>query len=286
VVVEPGSSPAESRLLTRGLLLLHVVAENAAEGCGLTELANATGISKATCYRILRVLRDWQWVRLDAETKRYRLGLGLLSVVGPLTEAGGMYDAVLDVLRRLSWTAQETAGVDVYVDEEIAVVAEVQGPNLIAQVSRSLPRRMPAYCTSTGKIFLAAQEPESVLRRYAGKYVRRGSGGAESVDRFVELLAGVRAQGYAVARDEYEDGAAAVAAPVHVAGALECAIWVGGPSFRLTEERADELAPLVAVAASELSSVLEAAGQGMLQIDETWHRGQGRKRGEVLSATK
>ena len=61
-------------------------------------------------------------------------------------------------------------------------------------------------------------------------------------------------QGYAVAIDELEVGLTAVAAPIRNAhGDVVASMSVSGPSFRLPEERVDEVVRLVVEAAREVS---------------------------------
>jgi IclR family transcriptional regulator, acetate operon repressor len=260
--MNPVPTDTSPRVLHRALRLVGAIAERNDHGIGLTELSRETGISKATCYRIVSVLREWRWVTLDEQSKRYRLGLGFVAVASRAASATGLHEAVAEMLAGLSRETEETAGLDVFVDDEIMVLEEIQGPNLIAQVPRPVPRRMPAYCTSTGKVFLADLPRDEVLRTYRTRYKKQGPGAPATLPEFADTLNLVREQGYAVAFDEYEEGAAAIAAPVYDAdGALEYAIWIGGPTFRLTHQRIQELAPFVIRAADECALRLQDASR-------------------------
>jgi DNA-binding IclR family transcriptional regulator len=70
-------------------------------------------------------------------------------------------------------------------------------------------------------------------------------------------LADVRERGYALATDELELGLTAIAAPVRSAhGDVVASVSVSGPTFRLDEERLEELAPVLVAAADEVSTRL------------------------------
>ena len=59
---------------------------------GVTEIANRVGLHKSTVSRILATFEQENLVERDADTRRFRLGLGLISVAGPLLaelESGG-----------------------------------------------------------------------------------------------------------------------------------------------------------------------------------------------------
>ena len=51
---------------------------------GVTEIANRVGLHKSTVSRILATFEQEHLVERDAETRRFRLGLGLIAVAGPL----------------------------------------------------------------------------------------------------------------------------------------------------------------------------------------------------------
>jgi DNA-binding IclR family transcriptional regulator len=75
-------------------------------------------------------------------------------------------------------------------------------------------------------------------------------------------LAQVRQRGYAVAREELEEGLSAVSAPIvdregHVIGVVS----VSGPSFRLTEKLLEELAEMTRETARAVSHQLGWPGE-------------------------
>jgi DNA-binding IclR family transcriptional regulator len=111
-------------------------------------------------------------------------------------------------------------------------------------------RRVPHDCTANGKVFLAwdaALMPEGFDEH--------------------ELEA-VRARGYAVAVDELEQGLSALAGPVYgPAGNVVAALSISGPTYRLSAERIERLAPLLLEQCRELSLRLGHAQQGAHEIE-------------------
>src|SRR5512132_3005425 len=51
---------------------------------GVTEIANRVGLHKSTVSRILATFEQEGLVERDPDTRRFRLGLGLIAVAGPL----------------------------------------------------------------------------------------------------------------------------------------------------------------------------------------------------------
>ncbi|MGW2195938.1 IclR family transcriptional regulator domain-containing protein, partial [Streptosporangium sp. NPDC001682] len=76
------------------------------------------------------------------------------------------------------------------------------------------------------------------------------------LDAFIESLDSVRRNGFALAYDELEVGAASVAAPVRVRDSTPYAVWIGGPTYRITRDRIDSVAESVIKAARGLSELL------------------------------
>ena len=66
----------------------------------------------------------------------------------------------------------------------------------------------------------------------------------------------MRSRGYGTAVNELEIGASAVAAPVFVKDEVVAAVWVGGPSFRLTRPRIPDVAAALNSVAKEVAGFL------------------------------
>ena len=83
------------------------------------------------------------------------------------------------------------------------------------------------------------------------RFTERTITSIEDLDRQLETIAH---DGYVVSIEELEHGLNAVAAPIRdQGGAVIAALSVSGPGYRLTEDRAREIAPDVVAAAGEIS---------------------------------
>ncbi|HEY0186432.1 MAG TPA: IclR family transcriptional regulator C-terminal domain-containing protein [Cellulomonas sp.] len=240
---------SEARLARRTVVVLKAVAAQP-EGIGLSELSRAALVSKATCLRILAVLRDEGWVVLDRETMRYRIGLGVLAIsVGFLNE-GAATAEIVDAVARLAAQSKETAGFDQVSASGVTVLLQEVGPQLIGQAVRPVPRLQTLLATSTGKAWLATLD-EPTVRELVGE------GAPEGTDALIAELALIRERGYAVTLDGIEPGAASVAAMTGDGDGH--AVWIGGPTFRFTAERCAELGAMVVARAAELTPALRVA---------------------------
>lgn len=229
------------------------------DGVGLSEIARETGIPKATCYRILRLLEEERWLALHPKTRRYRISLGLLGVVGSLLE-GGMYPGVRAVLEGLTADSMEMSGFDSLSPPVIKVLAQVPGPHLIGLSPRPVPRNQSVWNTASGKATLATLPREQVEASFGEVFAETMAESALSFDTYLDSLAAVRERGYAIAVDELEPGAAAVAAAVPTRSGMPYAVWIGGPAYRLTKERLPELGAMTVQAAHNIGRLLGLDG--------------------------
>lgn len=245
----------ESGLVRRTIWVLRAVAAHP-NGVGLSEIARESGIPKATCYRVLSVLERESWLTLDPDTRRYRVSLGLLSIVGGFLDGNGGYRHMRQVITDLAAETQETCGFDVLHPPNVMVVAQVAGPRLIGQTMKPVPRTQPVWSTSTGKVLLAMLDRAKVVDEYGDDIEHNAPKSLGGIDRFLSTLDAIVERGYAYSRDELEEGATSVAAPVRVGDSYPYAVWIGGPSFRLTPEWVEEVSPRLLEASAKLGELL------------------------------
>lgn len=244
-------------LVRRTVRVMRAVASNP-EGVGLTEVSRLTGLSKATALRILGDLVSEGWVAANGETHKYRVSLGMLDVVGRLLDGDSAFENLRRALRNLSDETQETAGFDLLVRPHVVVVAQEAGPQLISQAIRPVPRSQPVWITATGRVFLAYEDRVTIPKVYGATFPATSARErTQGIKDFIDQLDVVREHGYALVRNELEDGASAIGAPVFNDGRVAYALWIGGPSFRFTDQRVPELAAQALRTARELSALVQ-----------------------------
>ena len=93
--------PTKPSLVRKTATVLRAIAAGG-DGIGLSDVARATALPKATCLRILNDLIDEQLVVLDPDSKRYAVGFGALSLVGGLLGSESANVHIRHELRRLA----------------------------------------------------------------------------------------------------------------------------------------------------------------------------------------
>jgi IclR family pca regulon transcriptional regulator len=129
----------------------------------------------------------------------------------------------------------------------------------IMSIALFVGTRLPAYCTSMGRVLLAQMTDEDLDNCLADTDLRpRTPRTLTSVAELREVLAGVRRAGYAVVDQELELGLRSVAVPVYGSNkVVVAAINVGTQSARISlKELHRRVLPEITSAAADLTRAL------------------------------
>jgi DNA-binding IclR family transcriptional regulator len=164
---------------------------------------------------------------------------------------------VTPIMRGLSERLRETVHVGMLDGAAVRFVAAVEGPTAVRVASR-LGRTMPAHCTSTGKAMLA-QLPQAELHQLLPdenlETITDRSIGSRA--KLEAELSRIREQGYALNREESEEGVASVAVPIPTqAPGLRLALNAAAPQHRLGRSQYTTVAAALTEAAKEISDQL------------------------------
>jgi len=215
----PDTPPATafSQSLERGLAILSTFNEGTPV-LGIAELARAVGLNKSTAFRYVATLAKLGYLQQDPETKRYSLGprvvdLGFAAInsMEVTRVAGHLLQALSDETGYTVSMAVLDGPDIVYVDRRRSGRAASFAMGLQLHVGS----RLPAYCTSMGKVLLAHRDPAE-LRTLLDRtdLARRGPKTITAREQLVAALARIRHYGIAVNDEELAAGLRSVAAPV------------------------------------------------------------------------
>jgi len=242
----------------RALLLLKTFGPSRPE-LGVNELARMHGLHPSSVSRLLATLAEAGLVRADPETRRYRLGLGILELAAVLLRDFDVRSAAQPVMRDLSRLVQETVNLSVLDGAEAVIIDQVAAPSGVAFVSW-IGRRTPVHATSHGKLLLAyLAEPRQdevlgTITDRSGRLPKITERTIDTVKELVDEMALIRRRGYATARGEFHPDTSGVSAPIFgPTGEVAAALVVAGPSFRVSQRRQMELAPTVIETAAGIS---------------------------------
>jgi IclR family transcriptional regulator, pca regulon regulatory protein len=235
--------------LQRGLAVIRAFDRTHPE-LTLSEVATATGVTRAAARRFLLTLMDLGYVRSDGRffslsPRVLELGYAYLSSLS-LTEVAEPH------LEALVAEVNESSSVSVLDGPDVVYVARVPTSRIMT-VAISVGTRFPAYATSMGRVLLAGLSDEELAAYLENLTLHRLT--ARTIASTAALRAEVlrvRAQGWSLVDQELEEGLQAVAAPIRDrAGCTVAAVNISAHASRTSLEsiRRDLVPPLLATAA-------------------------------------
>lgn len=192
----------------------------------IAQVAAATGLDRATARRCLLTLAQQGYADYDGKfftlaPRVLRLGTACLATM-PLPRI------VQPVLDALSDRIGESTSVSVLDGGDVVYVARA-AQRRVMSISLMPGSRLPAYCTSMGRVLLAAlPEPAARAALGPGPLPARSPLTLTDPDAVMAELARVRAQGHALIDQEVELGLRSLAVPVlNARGAVVAALNLG-----------------------------------------------------------
>jgi DNA-binding IclR family transcriptional regulator len=223
------------QVLERMFALLDVLAVHR-EPVSLKQISQQTGLHPSTAHRILNDLTTGRYVERP-QAGSYRLGMRLLELGNLVKARLDVREAALAPMRELHKLTHQPVNLSMRQGDEIVYVERAYSERSGMQVVRAIGGRAPLHLTSTGKLFLAHDDPQRV-RAYA---TRTGLAGhtrnsITELPRLERELAAVRANAAARDDEELEIGVRCMAAGIFDdQGQLVAGLSISAPADRLEE---------------------------------------------------
>jgi IclR family pca regulon transcriptional regulator len=243
--------------LARGLNVMQAFSKDSPRLTS-SQISARTGLSRAAVRRCLHTLRLLGFVDLE-ERNEFSLAQRVLTLSHAYTSSNRLPRAAQPILEKLSAALEESCSVATLVDDDLIYVARAQVSRIMT-VDLAIGSRLPAYCTSMGRVLLA-HLPQDQLDEYLRRVVlrRHTSRTIVSVTKLHKVLEKVRNDGFAMVDQELEEGLRSVAVPVRVAGGqVVAAMNVGTHAQRMPVEAIkSRFLPKLLAAAKNLSLALQ-----------------------------
>ena len=217
--------------------VLLLFADSPSPQLGVTEIANALGISKSAVHRILLSFKNKNLLEFDPVTRKYVLGPAILDL-------SSKYLGTLDIrklasaeLTRLSRATSETATLSLRSGARHRVYVEQVTPDREVIMRVQLGVAWPLHAGASSKALLAFL-PADEIDAYLGGTLEPVTGHTVTDPaRLRRDLNVIRQTGWARSSGERQQGSASVAAPIlDAAGRPVGVISVCGPAERFADD--------------------------------------------------
>ena len=199
--------------LARGLIVIQAFTQQSPQ-MTISQISIKTGLSRAAVRRCLYTLTKLGFAGAE-DGSRYSLRPRMLTLSHTYTASNTLASAAQPILERMSAALRESFSVATLDGEDIVYIARTTVSRVMA-VDLHIGSRLPAYCTSMGRVLLAWL-PQDQLENYLAKVVLtpHTTRTVNSIEKLRMLLRNIRRNGYAVCDQEYEVGLRSLAVPVY-----------------------------------------------------------------------
>lgn len=251
--------------LVRGLEVLSLFTPET-PALSLSQIVETLKINKSTAYRVLSTLEATQYLEQDAATRLYRPSVKVLRLGFTAINSIEIRQIAKPYLEKLALDLDETVSLAVLDDFHTVYIERVRNQSIVGVVL-GIGSRLPAHCSSLGKVLLAGLSPEeleeNLARHELNAYTQKTITTREAL---LAELEQIRQRGYAVGDEELTLGLRAAAAPIFDGTRKTVAsVNVTGLGIRITDQRLrDEIVPELLDATAQISAIL-----GYLPISST-----------------
>lgn len=167
----------------------------------LTSVQEAVGYPKSSLFMLLRTLVDLGWIETDATGTRYGIGVRALLVGTSCVDGDEVVAAARPALDRLAEDTAETLHLARLDGTHVVTLATRPSPHHLRPFTR-VGRRLPAHSTALGKALLATHTDDQLRSLLPPVLPRLTEHTLTDREQLLAELHTVRAQGYAVDREE------------------------------------------------------------------------------------
>lgn len=221
----------------------------------LTDASAYLGVASSTAHRLFAMLQYRGFVRQDPHTKVYQSGAALTNIAFSLLSKLDVRTRARPILERLNEEVKETVHLGVLDGSMVRFVDAIESPRPVRVASR-MGKAMYAHCTSTGRAILAQLPDSEIFKLYPENDLpQMTTSSISNRDALVEELERIRQRGYAIQREESEEGVSSVSMAI-TSNLIPSrfAINISVPTTRMTATKIKEIASVLTLASDEMSS--------------------------------
>lgn len=259
MATEPASLPAPGdsyvQSFARGLQVIRSFSAAAPQQT-LSEVAGACGLTRAGARRILLTLQTLGYVTTDG--KWFQLTPRILDLGFAYLSSMPIWNRAEPVMEALVREVHESCSAAVLDATDIVYVLRVPTQKIM-RINLGVGSRLPAWCTSMGRLLLA-DLPEAEMRERLAASEREAftRHTVTEPEALATKVAQARRQGWCLVNQELEEGLISIAAPiVDRAGRMVAALNISGQANRTPARQMQEtMLPALRAACAQISAML------------------------------
>lgn len=230
----------------------------APEGRTLSELVNELGLPLSATHRLLADLIEQGYVRKDERRGEFLLTMKMPALGLRFLSAAGIADIAQPILERLAGQCGELVRLALVEDDQLIYVAKAQGARQGIVYDPEMGRPVTLSVSAAGIVWMSTKTEEEAMalvsRQGFGTPAEFGPRAPTTFKALMPMVELARSRKFATTRDMFLPAMSSMATPVYgPAQEVRAVLIIAGPMSRLSEEKMEELAPVLQSTAQELS---------------------------------
>ncbi len=239
----------------RALKILDLFNEQNSE-MKITEISRKLDLNKSTTHSLLKTLKEHNYIKQNADSGKYSLGLKLLERGQFMLNSMDIREIARKYLIDLSVITGQTTHLVILEGMYGVYIDKVEGASAI--VYSRIGKRVPIHSSAVGKSLMAFKQQEEIEERLQDyEFFSQTDKTITDKQVYVDELAKVRAQGYSVDNEENEPGIYCIAVPIfdHTNQVI-AAISISTTKQTVTPKSEQEIVNTLKKTCSEISKAL------------------------------
>jgi IclR family pca regulon transcriptional regulator len=202
----------------------------------IADVSRSVDMDRATCRRLLLTLVSVGYAAQDG--RFFRLTPRVLRLGYAYLHTASLPNIVQPLLEQLSRDTDESCSASVLDGQSIVYVARASRRRVMS-INLSVGSRLPAYCSSMGRVLLASIPPsEAKALLEATELQTHTPKTVTDIGQLMGELATIRSQSYAIVDEELEIGLRSIAVPlINSQGSVVAALNIGAHAARVSVEK-------------------------------------------------
>lgn len=228
------------------------------EELSITEISKKIELNISSAYRFLKTLEKLELVEKNPNNKKYKLTLKLFSIGASINNKRNknILNRTITEMKHLSKKYNESLNLSTFEKKYIMYIYKISTTHNI-KYDIQIGSRHPAYCTASGKIFLAYKNNKfvnSYLKKT--KLVKHTQNTIVDIDKLKKELEDVRIKNYSIDREEYIRGVQCIAVPIKkLDGNVNFSLIFAIPTSRLHLYKISEIIDDLLKSANKISRI-------------------------------
>jgi len=199
-----------------------------------SDLCKRLDLSQSTVFRLLSTMVDREFIEVNRETGKYKLGISCLKLGSNYLSGNDLRQLSLPYLEKLRDKTEETVHLAVFNEIEVVYIEKLPGLYPIGIMASRVGSVCPAYCTGVGKTILAFLPKQEISKYFQHiKLEKRTDNTITEISKLISELEEIRNKGYAIDKEENEQNVSCIAAPIFDHKGIVASISISGPINRI-----------------------------------------------------